>query len=237
MQLDKVKAQWEATPLWQRLVLVILFPLVVAGAIWFYVIKPSVETKERLIKEKKQLSQEIAKYRRMIKPQVLESMKKQLEALKAEEEKKKKELERVVGKIPTVEELEKVFGEINFLASLQNLVITKISLSQPRTLNLTLVEKEGKKIVQPVITQQPQQIRRRGKPPPKKTKKPPQKGVPVTTVRVNMNLEGSSIGVYRFLKSIQERGLVSYPVSVSVKPLREGGVVSAEVVIDVILQK
>ncbi len=241
MQLDRIKAQWAATPLWQRLILAILLPLVVAGAIWFYVIKPDIEKRDRLLGERAQLQREIEKYRQLIKPQVLERLQKQLENLKAKEEEKKKELERVVGRIPTVEEVEKIFGEINTIAGYRNLVITKIALSQPKTLNLQLVEKEGRKLVRSVTVEQRKvRGRRPRKAPPQKKKQPRQqqpRGVPVTTMRVTMNLEGKSSSIRDFLKDIQRRGLVSYPVSLKMKPSREGGTVSADVVIDVILQR
>jgi len=239
MQLDRLKAQWSATPVWQRLILVILLPLVVAGAIWFYVIKPDMERRDRLVRERTQLVQEIAKYKQLIKPQVLESLQKQLESLKVKEEEKRKELERVVGKIPTVEEVERIFGEINTIASARGLVITKIALSQPRTVNLQLMEKEGRKFVRQVATPKRKPTGRRPprRQPQKKTREPQQRGVPVTTMRVTLNLEGKSSSVYSFLKDVQRRGLVSYPVSLKISPSKPEGNVSASVVIDVILQK
>ncbi len=239
MDLDKVRAQWNATPLWQRLILVVILPLIVAGAVWFYVIQPDMEKKDRLVKQRAQLQQEIDRYKKLIRPGVLEGLQKQLEELKLREAEKKKELERVVGKIPTVEEVEKIFGEINTIASARNLVITRIALSQPKTTSFLLVEKEGKKLVKPVAAEQKQV---RGRRPPRKKpaprqQQPQQKGVPVTTMRVTMNLEGKSASINRFLRDIHRRGLVSYPVSLRINPSAGEGVVSAEVAIEVILQK
>jgi len=237
MQLDRIKAQWAATPLWQRLILVILLPLVIAGAIWFYIIKPDIEKRDRLRGERAQLQREIERYRQLIKPQVLERLQKQLGTLRAKEEEKKRELERVVGRIPTVEEVEKIFGEINTIAGYRDLVIVRIALSQPKTLNLQLVEKDGRKFVKPVTVEQRKVRGRKPRKAPQQKKQPQPKGVPVTTMRVTMNLEGKSSSIRDFLKDLQRRGLVSYPVSLKMKPSRNGGVVSADVVIDVILQK
>jgi hypothetical protein len=236
--MPSLKEQWEATPLWQRVVVAVMLPLVAVGAVWFYVIKPDMERKERLIKEKKQLTQEIAKYKRLIRPGALKSLESQLEKLKKEEEAKKKELERVVGKIPTQEEIEKVFGEINQIAVSRDLIITRIALSPPKVQNLQLIEKDGKKLIKPVAqASQRQQPRRRGRkkaPPQRSTSLP---GVPVTTMEVAMELEGTAKNIYSFLKAIHKKGLISYPKSVSIKPIKDKGRVSASVVIDVILQK
>ncbi len=232
------KEQWEAAPIWQRVIVVLILPAVLVGAIWFYVIKPDMETRDRLVSQREQLKQEIAKYRRLIRPQVIENLKKQLEELKKKEEEKRKELEKVVGDIPTQEEIEKVFGEINSIALSNNLVITRIAISQPRVKNFQLTEKDGKKMVK-LVAAQPEQ-RRRGRRTARRGKKqqqPQAAGVPVTTMEVAMSLEGTTRSVYGFLRKIYEKGLVSYPKSVKIKPLRDRGLVSADVVIDVILQK
>ncbi len=232
------KEQWEAAPIWQRVIVVLILPAVLVGAIWFYVIKPDMETRDRLVSQREQLKQEIAKYRRLIRPQVIENLKKQLEELKKKEEEKRKELEKVVGDIPTQEEIEKVFGEINSIALSNNLVITRIAISQPRVKNFQLTEKDGKKMVK-LVAAQPEQ-RRRGRRTARRGKKqqqPQAAGVPVTTMEVAMSLEGTTRSVYGFLRKIYEKGLVSYPKSVKIKPLRDRGLISADVVIDVILQK
>ncbi len=222
------KEQWEAAPLWQRAIVVLIFPIVIVGAIWFYVIKPDMERRDKLISERNQLRQEIEKYRRLIRPQIIENLKKQLDELKKEEEQKRKELEQVVGKIPTQEEIEKVFGEINSIALSKNLVITKIAVSRPQVRRFQLVDRGGRKIVK-LVNANPQQ---RGKKPRAQTA-----GVPVTTVEVAMSIEGTTDNVYGFLKKIYEKGLVSYPKSIRIKPLANKGMINADVVIDVILQR
>ncbi len=229
-----IKEQWEAAPLWQRLLIVIIFPAVVIGAIWFYVINPDTERKEKLLSEKKQLTQEIERYRRMIKPQILENLKRKIDELKKKEEEKRRELEKVVGKIPTQEEIEQVFGEINRIAIEKNLIITRIRLSQPKTRNLQLVEKDGRKFVRVVAQEERSSRRRRQK---RRTGTVKKVGVPVTTMEIAMSLEGRTKDVYAFLNSIYEKGLVSYPKSIKIRAGKGGRAVSADIVIDVILQK
>lgn len=213
--MPSLKEQWEATPLWQRALIVFVLPFTFVGALWFYVIKPDIERKEKLVSQKTELRKEIEKYRRMIRPGVLERLEKELEELKAVEEKKREELKEVVGVIPTVEEMERVFGEINAVALSQDLVITRIAVSDPQTRNFQLVEGKDGKFVK--VTNQKQ-------------------GVPVITATISMSLEGKTQNIYLFLQSLHRRGLVSYPKSVKIKPLKKD-TVGADVVIDVILQK
>ncbi|HIQ31597.1 MAG TPA: hypothetical protein EYH49_05500 [Aquifex aeolicus] len=222
--MPSLKEQWEATPLWQRALIVFVLPFTFVGALWFYVIKPDIERKEKLVSQKTELRKEIEKYRRMIRPGVLERLEKELEELKAVEEKRREELKEVVGVIPTVEEMERVFGEINAVALSQDLVITRIAVSDPQTRNFQLVEGKDGKFVK-VLSQTNQ----------KEGQKPPP-GIPVTTATISMSLEGKTQNIYLFLQSLHRRGLVSYPKSVKIKPLKKD-TVGADVVIDVILQK
>lgn len=228
-----LKEQWGAAPLWQRVLIVLILPMVIIGAVWFYVIKPDMETRNRLLSQRTQLKQDIERYKKMIKPKVLDTLRKQLEELNKEEERKRMELEKIVGEIPTYEEIERVFGEINSIALSKNLIITKLSLSQPKTQNLQLVEKEGKKLVKVVTQAQPQRGQRGRRTP---SKRQQVQGVPVTTMEMSMSLEGRAQDVYEFLEAIHTRGFVSYPKSVRIKPAKEG-TVGADVVIDVILQR
>jgi len=92
--MPSLKEQWEATPLWQRMVAAVALPIVAIGAVWMYVVKPDMDTKDRLVKEKQQLNQEIAKYKRLIRPGALKKLEEQLENLKKEEEIKRRELEK-----------------------------------------------------------------------------------------------------------------------------------------------
>jgi len=199
-----------------------------------YVIQPDKEELDRLTRERDQLQREITRYKRLIRPQALKPLEEQLAKLKEEEKIKREELEKVVGEIPTQQEIEKVFGRINNIALSKEVVITRIALASPKTQNLQLVEKDGKKFVKVVATQQ-QQKQRRGRR--KAQTQAKSAGVPLLTMEVSMNLEGETENIYAFLKEMHRRGFLSYPKSVSIKPIGKNGIVSASVVIDVILQK
>jgi len=210
------REQWEAAPLWQKAIIILVLPGVLLGAIWFYAIKPDMEERDKLVNEREQLRQEVENYRKMSRPQVIENLKRELERLKGEEE-KRRELDSMVGKLPTKKEVEKVFGEINSLALSNDLVITRIAVSEPRDYNVELVENGGKRFLK--------QVDSKGA------------GVPITTMEVSMSFEGSASGVYRFLRGLQEKGIVSYPKSIRLKPVKEKGLVSADIVIEVVLQR
>ncbi len=237
--LERLKQQWAIAPLWQRLLIVIIAPVVVIVAVYFYAIKPNVEKKKELEAQVVQLKQEIDKYTRMIRPGVLKKLEKQLEELKKEEEQTKEELEKVVGKIPTREEIERILGEINFMAGIRNLVITRIAVSQPRVTNLQLVESGDQRVVKVVSTQQGnrnQQQQQRGNQKGQQ-KQQAQVGIPVTTMELQMTIEGTTSDLYGFLESLYRKGLVSYPRSVRISPVKNANIVTAQVVIDIILQR
>lgn len=237
--LGNLREQWANTPLWQRALLLIIFPAVVVGALWFYLVKPTVEERDRLRQERQRLIQEINRYRAMIKPEVLERLRDQIAKLEEEVERKREELERVVGKIPTRKDLERVLGEMNYLAGMRDLVITKLSISRPKVQRLQLVEKDGKKVVQVVATQpQRRQVRRvPRKQQAKRQQQPQQQGIPITTVELAMTVEGKTQNIQAFLNDLYKRGLVSYPKSLKIEPVRQEDRVKAEVIIDVILQR
>lgn len=236
--LGNLRDQWANTPLWQRALLLIIFPAVVVGAVWFYMVKPAVEERDRLRQERQRLIQEINRYRALIKPEVLERLRVQIAELEKEVERKREELEKVVGKIPTEKDLERILGEVNYLAGMRDLVITRISISRPKVQNLQLVEREGRKIVQVVATQpQGRQVRRTARGQPQRQQQPQQRGIPIMTVELSMTAEGKTKNIQAFLTDLHRRGLVSYPKSVTIKPVRGEDRVSAEIVIDVILQR
>lgn len=249
------KEQWEAAPLWQRAIIVLILPAVVAVVVWLYWVKPTMETRDKLISEKEQLQQEIARYRTMIRPQILENLRKQLEELKEQERQKQEEFERVVGRIPTREDLDRIFGKINSIAFSKNIVITRVAVSRPQVKNFRIVEKEGRKFVELIgVSAQTQQT---GRPQANRTGRQIQTrraqtagqtrqaqqsgdqtaGVPITTMELTLSMEGPAESVRSFLEDLYAQGLTSYPKSVSIKPLRERGVVKADVVIDIILKK
>ncbi|GEM_PF-2034346 len=242
--LERIKQQWANSPLWQRLLIVIIAPAVVIGALWFYTIKPNIEKKKELEGQIAQLKQEIEKYNRLIQPGVLKKLEQQLEELKKQEEMTRTELEKVVGKIPTREEIERILGEINFMAGIRNLVITRIAVAQPKVTNLQLVEAGDRKLVK-VVAQQKQppnrRMARRNRqakgPQPNQQQKPQQAGIPVTTMEVQMTVEGRTSDLYSFLESLYRKGLVSYPKSVRISPVKGANMISADVIIDIILQR
>jgi len=170
----------------------------------------------------------------------LKELEEKLENLIKEEENARLELEKVVGKIPSKDEIERILGEINFMAGIRNLVITRIAVSKPRVTNLILVEAGDKKLVQVAVQKNRNVQQGSRKQANQKQASPPSysgNGVPLTMMEVQMTLEGKTSDLYGFLESLQRKGLVSYPKSVRVSPIKDANIVSAHVVIDIILQR
>ncbi len=94
-----------------------------------------------------QLQQEINQLKGLIQPGIIAQLEKALDNLRELEKKTRLEVERVVGKIPTEGEIEKILGEINFLAGVRNLVITSITISSPQVMNLMVVKTPSGRVV------------------------------------------------------------------------------------------
>ncbi len=216
--LEQLREQWENAPVWQKLLVAIILPTVIAGAIWFYMIKPTAERKKAVEAEITQLEQEISQLKALIQPGIIEQLEKEILKLQELEKKTRAEVERVVGKIPTEEEIEKILGEINFIAGIRNLVITSITISQPQVMNLTVVQTPSGKLVR--------EAGGGGQ----------SGGVPVKAIRVSMNLEGRVKDLYLFLDTLQRKGLVSFPRSLVITPVEGEGKVKAQMSVDIIVQ-
>ncbi len=216
--LEQFREQWASAPIWQKLLVAIILPTVVAGAIWFYMIKPTVERKKAVEAEIAQLQQEINQLKGLIQPGIIAQLEKELANLKELEKKTRLEVERVVGKIPTEGEIEKILGEINFLAGVRNLVITSITISSPQVMNLMVVKTPSGKVVRQAGGGQGSG------------------GVPVKAIRISMNLEGKTQDLYLFLESLQKKGLVSFPRSLAITPVEREGRVKAQMSVDIIVQ-
>ena len=250
MNIEEIKAQWQEAPPWQKLLVAIILPVVVGGALWFYYIAPLIDKKIELQNKKEQLQSEIENLRLMARESIITRMQEQLEKLKEEEKEKKKELEKVVGKIPKAGEIEKVLSQINSISIMHNVVIGSISMSTPKTKRYELVSSGDTKFVRPVAEMQSQTqqakgqqggrvVRGRvssGRQQTSQTTTAQQRGIPIKVVEVNLKLIGSSKDVYGVLRSIHKRGIASYPRLISIKPLPEKNAVDVTVSLDIILQ-
>jgi len=204
--MEKLKAQWSALPQWQKLLILLILPIAIIGYIYAMLIIPLREDLEKNRKEKEELTRRIAELKRLTDPQALEPLRKQREELEAQLEVKKRELELVIGEIPSTKDVSSVYKKLGAIASKSGVRILSINLAKPNEVNYTLEKTpEGKTIVK-IVKEQPQQQEQQERKP-----QQPSDVVKHPTAELNISFVGSYANVVNFLKSLERGGLVSYP--------------------------
>jgi Tfp pilus assembly protein PilO len=205
--MEKLKAQWSALPQWQKLFILLILPIVIIGYIYAMLITPLREDLEKSRKEKEELTRRIAELKRLTDPKALEPLRKQRDDLKAQLEVKKRELELVIGEIPSTKDASTVYKKLGTIASKSGVKILSINLAQPNDVNYTLEKTpEGKAVVK-IVKEQPQQQGQQQQQKPQQ----PSDVVKHPTAELKISFVGSYASVVNFLKALEKGGVVSYP--------------------------
>ncbi len=235
--MERLKAQWAALPSWQKTLLLAVVPVVLMGVIWYYLITPTKDEIERLKAEESKLRTEIQRLKKLADPRVLEPLKARIENLKSIEEKLWKELEQTVGQIPTEEELDQVLKNIYKLSKMSRIALLDAKFEKPQKVVYEIRYEGNRKIV----AEKAQTARRtpprrpaRGRQQPQQTQKAP--SVEFYKANLKLSVRGKTSDIFRFMKLLEKRGIPSYPVSISLKPEKEG-MLKANITLVLILQK
>jgi len=205
--MEKLKAQWSALPQWQKLFILLILPIVIIGYIYAMLINPLREDLEKSRKEKEELTRRIAELKSLTDPKALEPLRKQRDELEAQLEVKKRELELVIGEIPSTKDASTVYRKLGAIASKSGVKILSINLAEPNEVGYTLEKTpEGKAVVK-IVKEQPQQ---QGQQQQQKSQQPSDV-VKHPTAELKISFVGSYANVVNFLKSLEKGGLVSYP--------------------------
>jgi hypothetical protein len=215
--MEKLKAQWSALPQWQKLFILLILPIVIIGYIYAMLITPLREDLEKNRKEKEELTRRIAELKSLTDPQALEPLRKQRDELEAQLEVKKRELELVIGEIPSTKDASTVYKKLGAIASKSGVKILSISLAEPNEVGYTLEKTpEGKAVVK-IVNDQPQQQGQQEQKP-----QQPSDVVKHPTAELKVSFVGSYANVVNFLKSLEKGGLVSYPSTFKVERVEKG---------------
>jgi Tfp pilus assembly protein PilO len=229
--MEKLKAQWSALPQWQKLFILLMLPIVIIGYIYAMLITPLREDVEKNRNEKEELTRRIAELKSLTDPQALEPLRKQRDDLKAQLEVKKRELELLVGEIPSTKDVSSVYKKLGAIASKSGVRILSINLAEPNEVGYTLEKTpEGKAVVKVVKGQPQQQEQQQQKP------QQPFDVVKHPTAELKISFVGSYANVVNFLKSLEKRGLVSYPSAFKVERV-ENGMLKGDLTILVIMKE
>jgi hypothetical protein len=230
--MEKLKAQWSALPQWQKLLILLILPIVIMGYIYAMLITPLREELEKNRKEKEELTTRIAELKRLTDPKALEPLRKQRDDLTTQLEVKKQELELVVGEIPSTKDAGTIYKKLGAIASKSGVRILSINLAKPNEVGYTLEKTpEGKvlvKIVKEQTQQQGQQQQQKTQEKKQKQKvQEPKKQQPSDVVKhltaeLKISFVGSYANVVNFLKSLEKVGFVSYPSAFKVERVEKG---------------
>ena len=237
--MERFKALWTALPPWQKTVALAVLPVVLMGVIWYYLITPTKSEIESLKAQEEKLTSEINNLKKLANPKILEPLRARIKTLKEEEKKLWAELEREVGKIPSEEDLEEVLKNIYRLSKISRVALLDAKFSKPQKVIYEIKTVEGKKIVSERHAQAkrpPQRRPARGRQPrrPQQEEKRPM-GVEFYKSELKLSIRGKAKNIFRFMKLLEEKGIPSYPSSLSMKPGKDN-IIKADVVLVLILQ-
>ena len=215
--MEKLKAQWSALPQWQKLLILLILPIVIIGYIYAMLITPLREELEKNRKEKEGLTTRIAELKRLTDPKALEPLRKQRDDLRTQLEVEKQELELVVGEIPSTKDAGTIYKKLGAIASKSGVRLLSINLAQPNEVGYTLEKTpEGKAVVKIVREQTQQQGQQEQKP------QQPSNVVKHPTAELKISFVGSYANIVNFLRSLERGGFVSYPSTFRVDRFEKG---------------
>jgi hypothetical protein len=224
--MEKLKAQWSALPQWQKLLILLILPIVIMGYTYAMLITPLREELEKNRKEKEGLATRIAELKRLTDPKALEPLRKQRDDLTTQLEVKKQELELVVGEIPSTKDAGTIYKKLGAIASKSGVRLFSISLAKPNEVGYTLEKTpEGKalvKIVKEQTQQQGQQEKKSQQKVQEQKKQQPSDVVKHPTAELKVSFVGSYRNIVSFLNSLEMGGFVSYPSAFRVDRFEKG---------------
>jgi len=216
--MEKLKAQWEALPQWQKYVILIFLPIAVIAYIYLMFLSPLQEELEKAKKEKDQIYSEIEQLKRLTDPRSLDSLKRQKEQLQVQLSQKKQELEKVVGEIPSEKDTGTVYRRLGLIAKKNGVVILSANLGKPVEIGYDIEKvEEGKRIV-------------------KIAKDQGQTYVKYPTAELKLSFIGSYSQIVSFLKDLGEEGFVSYPSSLRISKF-EGEKLKGDITLFVLMKE
>ena len=210
--MEKLKAQWSALPQWQKLLILLILPIVIMGYIYAMLITPLREELEKNRKEKEGLTTRIAELKRLTDPKALEPLRKQRDDLTTQLEAKKQELELVVGEIPSTKDVGTIYKKLGAIASKSGVRLLSVSLAKPNEVGYTLEKTpEGKALVKIAKEQTQQQGQQQQQKPQEQKPQQPSYVVKHPTAELKISFVGSYANIVNFLRSLEKGGFVSYP--------------------------
>lgn len=240
--MEALRRQWENLPQWQKIVVLLVLPLLVSVYMYFMLVSPLKDQVERNRSDLERLKSDVENLKRLSSPETLNKLRRKEEELIRQRDQAYEELSRTVGFLPTEKNLSEVFRIIGSLAKKNGLVIQKVSIENPQDVRYILenniVKEEKPQPQQPSQQQQQQQppSQQQAKSQQAKSQQQQQKpGVSFKKSDLTLSVLGNYSGIKGFLIDLQKFGIVSYPKSLSLSS--SSNKVNAEIKLTLVLKK
>lgn len=233
--LGELKEQWDAAPLWQRILIALILPAVVAASLWFYGIQPLLNEKADLENKKQNLSFEINKYTALIRGNVIAKLEKKVQELEVEKQRKEEEMFKKLGFVPSkVDDILDYIGKLSFK---NDIVILSVGVGSINDRRLMVI-KEGERFILKEVVEEPSDKNRSGskrtKAKEKKQPKVKEDYVTLKTLTLEIDIEGSAKDIYRFVSDLDR--LIYMPKKLELRPRQKGGKTHGKLTIEVVFR-
>jgi len=214
--MEKLKAQWQALPQWQKFVILLILPAAIIAYAYLMLLTPLREELEKKRKEKDQTISQIEELKRLADPRALDSLIKQKGELEILFLQKRQELEMVVGEIPSEKDAGTVYRRLGLIAKKNGVVILSATLGKPVEIGYDIEKVEGGKGVVKIVRDQGQTQQQQAGNKPSPQQATPSSIVRYPTAELKFSFTGSYSQIVNFLRDLGKEGFVSYPYSLRV---------------------
>lgn len=138
-----IKQQWQQTPLWQRIFLLIIIALVISYFIFLIFIEPNKSKYDELKVEVNNMEAQLETLKVSANVKTLEKLEKKIKELKEENYEKERKIEKFKSSIPTEAEVDKVLSFISEKSKSSGLVVNSFKVEKEEDIQLYYDDKEG----------------------------------------------------------------------------------------------
>ncbi|MEZ0323900.1 MAG: hypothetical protein ABWJ98_06310 [Hydrogenothermaceae bacterium] len=131
-----IKEQWQQTPLWQRILLIVAFSFGLAYLIFILMISPKKEEYDNLNTEVENLKSELEKLKISADSKTLEKLERKINEIQNQNKQKLSKLESLSSTIPQKPELEEILNIVSASAKTSGLVLNNFKVDKEEDIYL-----------------------------------------------------------------------------------------------------
>lgn len=240
--MEKLISQLKTLPQWQRLLILVAIPIASIVYAWSMLISPVKEEINNTKAEIEKVKTEINNIKASLNPSIIENLKKEEAALRAELSLKEEELKRLVGELPEEGEISTLLRNIGQVAQKSGLSILNMQVSPPQQATYVLVEEIDRKredVKRKVVKEAQQEPQQQQQQQQQKNTQQAQQAAPLQSAsfmrsELKLTLLGSYGSIKNFIGNLKKEGVISYPASMSLTP--QGDKIRVEIIIYLLMK-